>query len=355
MTGGERSARTNNTQGIARAKTARGHHFLSRCYLKGFAVRLQKKNRYQIQVYDRFERRVFPNSIDNIGKERDFNRIEIEGVAPDTLETGLARFEDKLAPALERAIGECKFHNDEDRAFVLNFVALLALRNPRWRQRMAEFREHTIRLMMDMVLSSKERFEKQIAVARRDGFLDEKNEISYEEVKKFHAEGAFKIEIPNELRIQSEMNGVDALLPHLFKRNWIFLKAAPNSAGFITSDHPVVLVWSDPARTGRSYPPGFGLPGTEVMFPLSTRLAMIGAFEIRNGTMEASEEMVAHLNGAVVATATRQVYARDHNFQYKRSPAEQARKASRLIDDPQFHRERERRETKKDEDSEDAA
>jgi hypothetical protein len=127
------------------------------------------------------------------------------------------------------------------------------------------------------------------------------------------------------------------MLPILLKRKWVLVRAPKGSGGFITSDHPVVLTWSDATMHGGLYGPGFGLTGTEVYFPVSTRLAAVGAFELQEGTIDVPSHAVASLNGAQIAYASRQVYARDHNFIYaldKGGP----RKASKLIDDRRFRR-----------------
>jgi hypothetical protein len=227
---------------------------------------------------------------------------------------------------------------------VLNLVGLLALRNPRWRERMRQLREQVAKLTMDMTLATKEQFERQRKSAHRDGFLDEVCDVTYEEMKRFHQERNFRLEVTTDAHIRQELKGLDTILPYLFNRKWVFLKAPKGSSGFITSDHPVTLTWSDPSQRNMFYSPGFGLRGTDVMFPLSCRVAMIGAFEIEDRTLELTEDGVAGFNGAAIAMATRQVYARDHNFRYSLNPNEPARKASRLIDDPQFLRPKEKKE-----------
>lgn len=42
------------------------------------------------------------------------------------------------------------------------------------------------------------------------------------------------------------------------KRKWVVLKPPRESSGFVTSDHPVCLMFSDPARRGKFYGPGHG-------------------------------------------------------------------------------------------------
>jgi hypothetical protein len=86
-------------------------------------------------------------------------------------------------------------------------------------------------------------------------------------------------------------------------------------------------MWSEPAK--RRGPVGFGLPGTEIVFPICSRLALVGAFEIEEDEIDAPEGLVATVNGMLIHFAKRQVYARDHNFRYVLSSGA-ARKASRL-------------------------
>jgi hypothetical protein len=286
--------------------TARHHHYVPQCYLRGFAVE-RKKRKYQLLVYDRIARRSYPSATENVAQERDFNRFETESGPPDSFEAGLARFETALAPALKRTIAAAHFPNPDDRAYVLNLVGLIALRNPRWREQMRKLREQTSRVMMDMTLSSKERWEAQLKRAQASGDVAPDTSVTYEEMKALQREGSFRLEVATETHIQTELKGFDALLPYLDARKWIFLRAPKDSGGFITCDHPVLLTWTDPSMRGKFHPPGYGLKGTEVMFPLSHRVAMIGAFDIQDQTIDIPEEGVAGFNGGAVASAERQV------------------------------------------------
>jgi len=66
--------------------------------------------------------------------------------------------------------------------------------------------------------------------------------------------------------------------------------------------------------------PGYGLTDTQVVFPISSQLALIGAFEVvEDGEMEASEAIVAQINAAIILNANRQIYARDGEFRYRLS------------------------------------
>jgi hypothetical protein len=313
---------------------ARRHHFVPQYYLKGFAV--PRKKKHQTTVFDRALRKSYQTATDNVALERDFNRVSLQGVEPDALEKVLAQFEGTAAPALQRTVKSASFETNDDRAVIMNLVGLLALRNPRFREKMRKFHEDIAKAVLELALASKERWEGQMKQMREAGKLEEEPKVTFEEMKRFHEEGKYKVELNNDWKINMELNGFDTILPPLFDRKWAFLKASKNSGGFVTCDHPVTLMWSDPEMRRGPYGPGFGMKGTEVLVPLSNRVAIVGAFEIDEVTQDIRDDYVAAINGATIAHAERHVYARDMNFHYSLASKEVPRKASRLIDDKRF-------------------
>lgn len=291
--------------------TARKHHYVPQCYLKQFAV--SHKKIPQLTVFDRERRKIFKTGIDNVAAQRDFNTIETEGYDPDTFEKEMSGFETELAEALHRINAARTLENEEDRAYLLNLVGLTAMRNPRLRETVRQGHEQMARIIMDNVLATKETYDRHIREVQAAGRLPEST-VGYEDMKKFVREGDYKITLNNNFQIGQEIRVFDKILPLLFQRGWMLLRAPVDSAGFITSDHPFCLMWSDPKRRSGFYPPGLGLRGTEVYFSVSPRLALVGAFEGENALHDVTENGVASINGAMVATARAQVYARDQNL-----------------------------------------
>ncbi len=316
------------------AADPRKHHFVSRCYLKAFSV-IHKKVP-QICVFDRVERRSFSTGIDNVASERDFNRFEAEGHDPNALERAMSSFETELGEALARINAIRSLANVDDRAYLLNFIGLMAPRTPRFRATIGAALEDSAKITMDLILQSKQSYDGHVKRTRDAGSVIP--EVSYEDMKRMFDAGGFKVEANREYQIQQELKVFDKVLPLIFRRGWHLLRAPASSGGFITSDHPFALFWSDPKMRGGFFGPGLGLPKTEIVFPVSPRLAVIGAFEIKDDEGDVSDEAVASINGAAIATAQRQVYSRDHNFMYLMQYNEQARKASKLINDPAFIR-----------------
>jgi hypothetical protein len=317
--------------------TARRHHYVPRCYLKGFTVPRKKKR--QIVVFDRVEGRSFLTAVDNIGAERDFNRVELEGNDPDVVEAGMAVFEGKLAPVLERVIATGSLGADEDRVYLMNLIGLLAIRNPRWRETWRDFEERVVKVVADMMVSTPEHWASTVARARKDGVDLGEQADDYELMRKFVKDDEFTVEVPTERHIAMEMHGTDVILPPLIDRKWMLLRAAPEVGGFVTSDHPVCLMWSSATERGRMLPPGYGMTQTQVIFPIATSLAMIGAFEMDADAdaREASESMVAAINATIASYAERQVYSRDMHFRYAGDDGT-PRKASRLASEQWFRR-----------------
>jgi hypothetical protein len=67
---------------------------------------------------------------------------------------------------------------------------------------------------------------------------------------------------------------------------------------------------------GGYYPPGFGLQGTSVVFPLSKELAMRGRFDGRVDTLELPVDAVAGINSRTIFYAGQQLYAESDRFRF---------------------------------------
>jgi uncharacterized protein DUF4238 len=292
---------------------ARQHHYVPQCYLKGFARHREKPKLF---VVDGKERRSFRTSPANVAVERDFHRIDVEGLAHDALENAFSGFESELSSALERIISARSINDANDRALLFNLIGLIYIKNPGMRETVRDFHERTAKIMLDLMTATPQRWSSQIRKAKQSGVVGEDADMTYEEIRKFVQEGKFKIKLANARHLHLELSTFDAILPYIFQRKWLLLKAPRKSAGFVTSDHPTCLMWSDPKRRNTSPPPGLGLRRTQLLFPISNELAAIGAFEADNNEMDASELLVAQFNGSVIVHSVRQVYARDDDFPY---------------------------------------
>ncbi len=299
---------------MAKRKTrARNHHWVSQCYLKGFATPASKSGR--LFAYDFKEDRSFEPTPRNVGAKRDFNRIDIPGLPIDAIESAMSDFEREVGSAIGKIALTKQFSDEEQRNFIFNFIALLAVRNPRFRETRRAFMEQTSKLIIDLVLSSKERYESEVEKAIAAGEISPESDVSYEDMKGFQKRKQYTYEVPREYQISEEFQFHDDVLQVLGRRRWLLIHSTPEIGSFITCDHPVFLRPIS-AKLGVSYRLGFGSSNSSVLFPLTKYTFLIGEYGIEDGVISATSEMVAGLNTEIVAEAERQIYAADNQFTY---------------------------------------
>jgi hypothetical protein len=83
---------------------------------------------------------------------------------------------------------------------------------------------------MDQVLSSKEIYESQVKKVREAGGLPKSNKTSYEEMKRFVEGGQYELTLDNTFQVGREMRVFDKILPLIFQRGWILIRAPEHTA-----------------------------------------------------------------------------------------------------------------------------
>ena len=248
----------------------------------------------------------------NVGGVRDFNRIEIAGFKPDALEGMLANFEGQVTTAL-RNVAESREFKADDRLFILNLLALLAVRSPQMREHWRRVEEQLMKKILGLSLASKERWEAQEAAMAKAGKGPKPGElpISYEQLKEFYEKDEYDITFNTEHHIGIELKTHDVVLQALMARKWEMHAIEREDVGcFVTTDRPVVLTWNSPESIPLLYreSPGFGMPDTEVLFPITKNLVIIGSFEGKDGTVPATTLFVARANTKTIHHAFEQMY-----------------------------------------------
>jgi hypothetical protein len=118
-------------------------------------------------------------------------------------------------------------------------------------------------------------------------------------------------------------------------RKWQMLVAGEDSGGFVTSDHPVCLRWTDGQDHGNTSP-GFAMSDTEVIFPLSPKIVVRGRFDGEEDVIQADKEVVAGINSLLISNCHDQVFGRDALFCYKRGPKDEIGSGAHLDTDEVF-------------------
>jgi|RhiMetdeSRZDD1v2_1073273.scaffolds.fasta_scaffold102602_5 hypothetical protein len=287
-------------------KLARLHHFVPRGYLAGFTDRGTRDGR--LFVYDCVTGKVFPTQPGKVGAERDFNRIELDGHDPDALEGALGEFEDRAISVIRGIQASRELPADEEFSYVINLMALLVVRNPRFRANMNKAMDHTVRVMGNLLVSDKRLYEHRLAKAKAAGFVSQDAEVSFETMRQFIHDDQYTVTVSTSESLLRELGLMDKALQHLGTRHWTLVTAALDAPDFVTCDHPVAPIFKDPNRRG---PIGYGLSETEVSFPLNTRQALLGVFENPlPPIIEVDAKQVAGINSRTVHHAYRQVYSK---------------------------------------------
>lgn len=172
--------------------TARQHHYVPQCYLKGFVKHREKPKLF---VIDAKERRPFRTTPANVAVERDFHRIDVEGFPADALENAFSRFESELSQALERIIAARSIRDDNDRAYLFNLIGLMATKNPRLRETMRAAQEQTAKIIMDLATSTPQRWAAHIKRAKEDGFIEKDADEDYRKMREFVEKGEYTFDV----------------------------------------------------------------------------------------------------------------------------------------------------------------
>ena len=289
--------------------TARRHHYIPQCYLKGFA---EVRDRPQLFVVDAKERRSFYTWIGNIAVELDFHRIDAPGQPLDVLEKKIAESEGELAPALERVIAARSISDQDNRSQLFMLMGLLCLKNPRRRKSVNQVAEKLAKVFLGTKVATPERWHAEMERAKAEGHIDK--DADAEAIRKLILNDGFRFALTTPAHLQMEFGGLERILPYIFGRKWVLCKVDSGAVGFVTSDCPVCVMWQDPKEQA---PAGLGLMGTQIVFPISNDLAMIGTFELDGGEMDADEDFVSKVNGNIILHSNRQVYARSGDFLYQ--------------------------------------
>jgi hypothetical protein len=305
---------------------ARRHHYVSEFYLKRFVA---DPHHPLLRVIDRKDRKSFVASPDNVALERDFHTIDTPGQPPDAVEAMLAQLEGNISQSFDRIIAARSIQNEEDRAYLLSFLTLLCIKTPGKRQRLDDTMHDITTTRFKMLASDPEAWRREMDRARNEGTIPEDSDV--EELRELVLADAFKISLSTPAHLKMEFENFHGLIPYIFGRKWVLLQAPQLETGFITSDEPVCLTWFNQRRPE---PPGLGLPGTQLLFPISNELAMVGTFELREGAVTADENLVAEFNGNIALHSNRQIYARDIDFRYILQHSDRIMRGSEMLSDP---------------------
>lgn len=292
-------------------KPARGHHYVSRFYLEGFASAELAGSR--VWQWDLKRHIVVPASVEDIGKERDFNLHTNSGFAPDAIEKALAQFESPAAEALKSIRTTRTPLPVENLQRVLSLASLYAVRNPGWRRFLIQFTERIIAQQVRKATDTREKRERIAAQMTEAGTPTTADAL--EKADKAYREGRLIFSMPQNSILAREFERAVQLERLLNDRVWTLVQPIEDRDEFIASDSPVVLG----SRWGALRVPvtlwsGWGRPETTISFPLSPRLALLGSFGGNTMTAQISSRAVADINTRTLRQADQFLFTASKSF-----------------------------------------
>jgi len=185
------------------------------------------------------------------------------------------------------------------------------------REHLRKFQERVMKQVLGLTLATKERWESQMRQMKEAGY-EVNDSLSYEDMRKFHEKDEYEINLNREHYIGLEVAGHDTVLHALSVRKWRLCVTTREKGCFVTADRPVALTWNRPDVIPPLMrdSPGFGMADTEVLFPLTQNLALVGAFEGEDKTEEADTFFGAAANMRMVGFAFGYVYTPRRVFPY---------------------------------------
>jgi len=302
-------------------------------YLSGFS-----NTKDQNWTTDASTRRAFGTAPENIAAERDWNKIDYEGVPSDALEKELGKFEGVIAPGITRVRETASFGDDsKDREDIINLVTLLAVRNPRTRDFMHNFYTGLLRTMIAMPFQDPKRWDAVVDQMKVQNMWPMGAPVDFEGHKKFVDENLDRLYAHKNMTLELELEALASTYWFYDSRRWRILKARDGTGGFVTTDHPVCIHKPvAPVNYGQLYAPGFGMADRDVVFPLSSKVCLIGRVEGVEDAIEVDRHNVASINATVMGFALKQIYSTDDQFYYTRSPHEPIGRGFTLLNDSHF-------------------
>jgi len=288
------------------------HHYIPEFYLSGFTPSRNKDD--YLYVFDITNGENFKVRPKNIGKQKDYYKLDADDIDPYIVEKVFSTIESGTAPVLKRTIKENKLPLGEDFKILIYFLALLSMRTPSFRKIITNLLKDMASMTAQLTFSTKERYEAIVAQMKNDG-KELNDNISYEEMKKFIDSDRYDIKVSKNWQVYWILEAVDIILPKLHERNWSLVKINDSSLGnFICSDRPVSLTWVNENKS--FWGPGFGLEDTILLMPLSSRFSLLGMFERTKKRIKADLRTISDFNSRIGLVAERFIYSTKNRFNY---------------------------------------
>jgi hypothetical protein len=283
-----------------------GHHYISRCYLAGFTSDDTRDGK--LHAFDLSNGRIWQSTTIEVAHENGFNTVD--GPDRDALEKQLSEFEHEIAPILRSIRGKRLLPEGTDRWKMMQFMSMLAIRNPANRKKQTTFETDILRTTLQFYLFSPERWSALLEELSCDNIAP-LAKLTFDEAKELLQPEKWRMKKSPAYFHEVEFHQVDIVTRFLMARNWVLMQA-PFGIEVITHDNPVIPL---PDGVSGNMPYGLGY-GSAIAFPISSELILFGRFDQPEASLEVSDKSIAAINVMVFQRASRFAYARSNTFDF---------------------------------------
>lgn len=290
---------------------ARGHHYLPQFYLGGFTPSGTKDD--FLWIFPRDGSPARHQKVEKVARIRDYYRVD-GADDPGKLEKAFADLEGGAATVFRRLQDTVTIPKGDDYGILVHFLSLLVARVPRGRAMGADLTLQLANLIARVQFGDRRAFDSVVRSMKADG--EDVSGMDYDKMKKLYDERGFQLGVTQAGHLQNLGTVYMSILPTMAVRRWTL--CVPESGTFITSDSPVSISWRWQHTAPPSdslYQPAFGVPETDVVFPVAPSLALVGRLEGPSGQMRVMHPVeVAGVNSRTARGCLHMVCSREPDF-----------------------------------------
>ena len=291
------------------SKRARKNHILPRKYLERFS----KDNR--IWTLD-FETQEQNNThIQEAAVIKDFYTVKTLDLQEDYLieQKFLAKIEGICDPAIREAVNGKAFSRGQVWTQLANYVALMYVRTPLFRQIFLETYEQFANQMSDDITRNKKFYDR----AMRD-FQQQNPDVEvlpFEEAQKAREKLEISVDIPRTFYIQQMMLYASNLMPIIGDMTPNLLLARKYlEAKFVTGDAPIIPIPRKPTTSST----WLNNPDCDLYFPLSSHCCLVLNYDSLPKSNYISSRKISWINHLIACNCTRIVLSEEESFVWMR-------------------------------------
>jgi len=286
----------------------RAQHYIPQFLLQNFT--LTGREDEHLWVTAPVQRKRWQSRPKETGHQRDFYRVEAEGIDPNIAEKFLSALESDSAPIFRALIEEERVPgSDAEREILMYFLAFWLARVPSPRKALERSMDALNRQALKLMLETPERWGRFVERWRREGVLAPDEVVDYASMKEFVENGEYTTHLkPNGFHIKMMLHSAQLIRPLLDQRQWGLLFSA--SGEFVCADRPALYVDS----VTPEHLPGLGYKDTGVLFPVSRHLMLIGSESELGEVIRLNKKEVAQTNRITLVNTDQYVYSAKEEF-----------------------------------------